>query len=256
MKRATVFGLGILIVATGYSAPLTPVITGYDFNFGAFNSDGPIEWNTNGLAPDTLDFVASSAHTEVTAFWPAWPAPPTFPVFNAAGAFGADLELHAMFTGQDAPYVGPGGVIDVSLTGTGGTAGAPDLMIFGSIPGLGIPFGLLWAIDLNQVSLYGYSSSDAYVLEGAGIIVGGDVPQRYGLIGQQGVMRGNLDFLSRPAGWIPPLYNPLTDPRQLLIRADYSGETGKGYPVPEPATFAAFGLGVAAVGLLRRRRIR
>lgn len=27
-------------------------------------------------------------------------------------------------------------------------------------------------------------------------------------------------------------------------------------PVPEPATFAAFGLGVAAIGLLRRRRIR
>ncbi len=253
MKRIVALALGVGLAGVGFAAPLTPVITAYDFNFGAFNTDGPAEWSTNGLAPDTLDFVAAPFHTEVTALWPAWPVPPVFPVFNGAGSFGGDFELHVQFTGQDAPYVGPGGVIDVSLTGTGGNAAAPDLMIFGAIPGLGIPFGLLWALDLNLVSLYGYSNFDAYVLEGAGVIVGGSVAQQFGLVGQQGVMRGNLDFLQKPPGWIPSLYNPVLDPRQLQIRADYSGETGKGYPVPEPATWIAIGAGIALLASRRKK---
>jgi len=254
MRRYVPLVVAAGMSAFGVAAPLTPTITGFDFNFGAFNSSPPAaEWNTNGVAPDTLDFLPSSAEQEVTAFWPAWPAPPPFIVLNAAGAFGGDFELHVMFTAQDAPYIGPGGVIDVSLTGTGSAPGA-DLNIFGSIPGLGIPFGLLWAIDLERVSLYGYSNFDAYVLEGVGVIVGGDVAIRNQLIGATGVMRGNLDFLDRPAGWIPPLYDPLgAGVPPLQLRAAYSGETGKGYVVPEPATMLALAVGVALMACRRRR---
>lgn len=240
------------IAGTASAFPLLPTITAQDFNFGGWNGPGPAEYATNGLAPDTLVYLPGSLDTEVTAFWPAWPAPPVFPVFNAAGAFGGDLVLGVQFTGQDAPYIGPGGSIDVSLTGTGLYEGA-DLMIFGSIPGMGIGFGLLWALDLRDVSLYGVSDWDAYVLEGAGIIVGGEIAQRNNLIGHEGVMRGHLDFFDRPAGWIPPLYHPLADPRQLDIRAAYSGETGQGTAVPEPATLAALGIGLMAIARRRRK---
>jgi len=254
MKR-TLAALVLCAVTTSvFAAPLTPTITGFDFNFGAYNVDGPPEWSTNGLAPDTLDFVPSPVHTEVTAFWPVWPAPPVFPVFNGGGAFGGDFELHVMFTGQDAPYVGPGGVIDVSLTGTGSIAGGPDLIIMGAIPAMGIPFGPLWMLDLEDVSLYGYSGFDAYVLEGAGTIVGGFIAQQFNLIGQSGVMRGNLDFIDAPAGWIPPLYDPLMDPIQERYRAAYSGETGKGYPVPEPGAMIVLGLGAVALVIRKYRK--
>ena len=247
-------GIGALVLASsGSAAPLTPTITGHDFNFGAFNGLGaPPEWATNGLAPDTLTFIPGG--NEVTAYWPAWPSPPPNAVFDAAGAFGGDFILNVMFTGQDAPYVGPGGTLDVSLTGTGASVAGPDLMIFGGIPSLGIAPPLLWALGLDQVSLYGYSNWDAYVLEGVGTIVGGEIAQRNNLIGQTGVMRGNLDFLDRPVGWIPTLYDPLVDPSTFQIRAAYSGETGVGHAVPEPASRAALMIG--GFGLLARRRRR
>lgn len=251
MRRTLVLSSLAVLSTGGFAAPLTPTITGHDFNFGAFNVEGPPEWSTNGLAPDTLVFTPGTVHQEVTAYWPAWPAPPPHPVFNGAGLFGGDFLLQVQFTGQDAPYVGPGGVIDVSLTGTG--MEGPDLMIFGAIPSLGIGFGLLWAIDLRVVSLYGYSDFDAYVLEGEGIIVGGEIAVRHQLVGQRGVMRGNLDFIDAPAGWIPPLYHPLQDERQGQFRAAYSGETGVGYAVPEPTTIVAIGIGLAALAARRRR---
>jgi hypothetical protein len=225
---------------------LIPQIVGHDINFGAFNAGGPPEWSTNGLAPDTLTFVPGDHH-EATAYWPAWPAPPVLPIFGGGGIFGGDFTLNVMFTGQDAPYVGPGGTLDVSLTGTGASAGAPDLMIFGSIGAPGPPV-LLWALDLELVSLYGYSFDQAYVLEGLGVIVGGTIAHQNNLIGRPGAMRGHLDFLGTP--WIPPMYDPIRDPRQNQFRADYSGETGL---VPEPGTMIAIGAGLAAL-ISRRRR--
>ncbi|MCH8274256.1 MAG: PEP-CTERM sorting domain-containing protein [Armatimonadetes bacterium] len=250
--RTVAIVLGSVLGSAALAAPLTPNIFGHDFNFGAFNSKGPFEYMTNGVAPDTLTYTMSSLDTEVTAYWPFWPAPPVFPVLNLGGVFGGDFELYVEFSGQDAPYVGPGGTLDVSLTGTGANAGGPDLMIWGSIPGAAPP-GLLWALELDVVSLYGYSNFDAYVLEGAGTIVGGLIAERNNLIGEPGVMRGHLDFLDRPAGWIPPLYDT-TEDVQLQLRAAYSGETGWGVPVPEPATLLA--LVVGGLGLLARRRRR
>lgn len=251
MKRLVLGASALALASVVAAAPLTPTITSHDFNFGAFNPPGAgPEWSTGGLGPDTLTFLPGG--NEATAYWPAWPAPPPHPVFDFGGAFGGDFLLRVMFTGQDAPYVGPGGTIDVSLTGTGAGPG-PDLEIFGAIPSLGIAPTLLWAIDLERVSLYGYSGADSYVLEGVGTIVGGEIAQRHNLQGQTGVMRGNLDFLDKPVGWIPALYDPLADPAQHQIRAAYSGETGVGHAVPEPASLAALACGF---GLLARRRRR
>lgn len=232
--------------------PLFPRITGHDFNFGAVNlPDGPVEWATNGAAPDTLTYIPSPTHHEVTAYWPTWPAPPVFPVFDVPGGiFGGDFFLDVRFTGQDAPYVGTT-TIDVSLTGTGNNPG-PDLMIFGSVPGMGFA-GLLWAIELDTVSLYGYSTHPSYVLEGGGTIVDGIVAREFNLIGQTGVMRGNIDFFEPPV-MLPALYDPMVAYSNLPSqwRAAYSGETGKGYVAPEPGTLVVAGL--AALALRRRRR--
>ncbi len=260
--KRVLFLASFAVCGSAVAAPLFPTIFSHDFNFGAFNApDGGPEWATNGLAPDTLSYIASPGHTEVTALWPFWPAPPVVPVFNVAGAFGGDFILQVQFTGQDAPYVGPGGVIDVSLTGTGANSAGADLVILGAIPALGIPFSPLWALELDRVSLYGRAGAGApipgfpsYVLEGAGVIVGGAVAQQFQLIGRPGVMRGHLDFRDTPGFWIPPLYHPLLDPLQAQFRAAYSGETGHGTAIPEPGTMAALGLGAAALLAKRRRK--
>lgn len=255
MKRLVFIVLAGALSAGAYSFPLFPTIFGADFNFGAFNGDGSAEYSTNGLLADTLTYTASASDTEVTAFWPFWPSPPTYPVFNPAGMFGGEFMLKVKFDAQDAPYVGPGGVIDVSLTGTGADPAGPDLMIFGSIPGFGFPVPtLLWAIELEDVSLYGVSDRDAYVLEGVGRIVDGVIAIELGLIGETGVMRGNLDFIDGPRGWMPPLYDPLRDDVDFDIRAAYSGETGFGDAVPEPASMIALSLGLAALVARRRRK--
>lgn len=253
MKKTLPLILGIASISSGWAFPLFPTITGHDFNFGAFNGDGTIEWSAGGTSPDTLFYTPSDIDTEVTAYWPFWPAPPVFPVFNLAGAFGGDFVMGVMFTGQDAPYVGPGGTIDVSLTGTGIDPTGPDLFIVGAIPALGFS-GVLWALDLDLVSLYGYSGLPSYVLEGVGTIAGGLVADKWGLVGKSGVMRGHLDFIDAPPGWIPPLYDPTKSDLDYRIRAAFSGETGQGFAVPEPATMASLFAGIALLGLRKRNR--
>ncbi len=249
MKRTYAVCLGAALAGSGAAFPLFPEIVGHDINFGAFNVGGPPEWATNGLAPDTLTYTLGETHHEATAYWPAWPSPPAVPIFGAGGVFGGDLALRVQFTGQDAPYVGPGGIIDVSLTGTGMSAAIPDLMIFGSLGAPG-PVILLWAMDFDAVSLYGSSARSSYVLEGVGFIVAGEIAQRNNLIGRRGGMRGHLDFPGAPPGWIPALYHPLQDPRQAQFRAAYSGETGL---VPEPASLLVLGLGGLVLASRRRK---
>jgi hypothetical protein len=251
MSRIWVTGSVCAVIATAVGAPLIPPIGLHDFGFGAHNGDQSIEYRTNGSAPDTLVFTRSTLDHEVTAFSPNWPAPPTLPVWdlNTLPGFGGDLVLGAQFTGQDAPI----GSLDVSLTGTGFHAptATADLEIWGKIViDANVTLsGLLWAINLDQVSLYGQSNSMAYVLEGLGTIVGGEVPLHYGLApGSPAAMRGDLDFVDRPAGWLPALYNPLSAGPDVTVRADYSGETGL---VPEPA---ALGLFLGGLMILRRRR--
>lgn len=241
------FGIALLAFsATAFAAPLFPNITSHDFGFGAHNQPGQVEYETNGLAPDTLIFTQSLDDHEVTTYWPAWPDPPTYPVWSVAGVpiFGGDLLMAVQFTGQDAPF----GSINVSLIGTGLNQG-PDLQIFGTIvfPNFTLQ-GLLWSVDLQQVSLYGYANQASYSLEGLGTLVGGLVSDHFGLEGQPACVRGSLSFVGRPGDWIPPLYNPTADARQTSVRASYSGETGV---VPEPAAIGL--LLVGAVAALRRR---
>jgi hypothetical protein len=250
MRSTALLAALLLASAAASAAPLTPAITGYDFNFGAYNTEA-WEYRTNGDQPDTLVYDSFPGDHEVTAFWPSWPNPPVYPVWNQAdGGFGGDFALSVQFPRQDAPYVGPGGTVDVSLVGTGGNTdpGAPDLEIFGTISIGPTRFsGLLWALDLSTVSLYGYSNHDSYVLEGVGTIVGGFIAEQYQLIGKAGAMRGNLDFPDRPAGWMPPLYSPSDETQVEALRAAYSGETG----APEPASCLLL---AAAMLVLRPRR--
>ena len=134
--------------------------------------------------------------------------------------------------------------------------GVADLIIMGSIPSLGIGFGPLWVLDLEDVSLYGVSNSKGYVLEGAGTIMDSLITRHFPeeqLVGKPGVMRGNLDFIDAPAGWMPSLYDP-SDDVNLRIETAYSGETGWGEPIPEPATMIALGFGIAALAARRRRK--
>lgn len=253
--RTLAVALTAALLALGASAaPIYPTIGGHDFNFGGYNSDPTFEYMTNGVQPDTLTYTPNGPgyDHEVTAYWPNWPAQPVLPVWDLGGLpnFGGDLILGMMFTGQDAPYSGPGGVIDVSLTGHGFKVGqaSADLEIWGTIYlNQNVTFqGLLWAMDIEKASLYGYSNQATYVVEGVGAIVGGAVPTYFELIGQQGAVRGHLDFVDRPIGWIPPLYDPLMDVDHR-VRAGYSGETGW---VPEPATLSLL---LAGLALLRRR---
>lgn len=249
--RVILLGATLAACSVALAAPLLPPIVAHDFNFGAYNQmPGAIEWSANGAAPDTLVYTTFEGDHEVSAYWPAWPNPPMVPVWDLTGppSFGGDFALAVQFTGQDAPQ----GPLDVSLTGTGlNTApGAPDLEIWGTVVLPSGPLtGLLWALDLNNVSLYGYSGRNAYNVEGTGTIVGGLVPAFYNLIGQPGAVRGSVDFITPPPGWLPAGYNPVVDPRQDLVRADYSGETG--VTIPEPASLGLLLAGLASI--LRRR---
>ena len=179
--RTLAVALSAALLALGASAaPIYPTIGGHDFNFGGHNSDPTFEYMTNGVLPDTLTYTPNGPgyDHEVTAYWPNWPAQPALPVWDLGGLpnFGGDLILGMMFTGQDAPYSGPGGVIDVSLTGHGFKVGqaSADLEIWGTIYlNQNVTFqGLLWAMDIEKASLYGYSNQATYVVEGVGAIVG------------------------------------------------------------------------------------
>jgi len=254
MRTLAVVLSGALLTLGASAGPINPTIGGHDFNFGAYNSDPTFEYLANGTAPDTLTYTANGPgyDHEVTAYWPNWPNQPVLPVWDLGGIpnFGGDFIMGMMFTGQDAPYVGPGGTIDVSLTGQGFKVGqaSADLEIWGTIYyNQFVTFqGLLWAMDIAEAALYGYSGGATYVVEGVGAIVGGAVPEYFELIGQQGAVRGHLDFVDPPPGWLPPLYHPSMD-LDHRVRAGYSGETGW---VPEPA---ALSLLLAGLGLLRRR---
>ncbi len=247
------WGIVLVISAAVYAAPLTPTITGPDINFGA-----AFTYNTDGVNPDRL-VAGPSVGEEATAYWPNWPSTAgVLPIWytNVAGGpvFGGDVQLDVIFTGHDETPP----PLDVSLTGTGGKQGA-DLEIWGTmVPGG--PNVALWQIDFNQtanpqvpgrVSLYGYKDSQSYVLEGEGLIVGGLLADQMQVIGQTGVMRGNIDLIDFVG--FPAHYDPLSD-KVIEVGGSYSGETGGGYAVPEPATLGLLALGSLFGPWVRRRR--
>ncbi len=233
----------VVVASLAVAAPLVPRIDSHDFNFGASEpaaGGGVPFYEPNGSDPDWLTLSADSLDREVTAFWEIWPVGGTpLPIFNAAGDFGGDLELYLQFDGEDAdpPH------LDVSLTGSGRQDGA-DLIIWGAIPDLGIPFSVLMAVDVEQASLYGYGGSSSFVLETAGVIVDVNpgLPGAAELLGQSAVSRGNIDFLSLA---LPSGYDPLVDMDLPPDGGAYSGEAGRGVPTPEPASLALLLVGLA-----------
>jgi hypothetical protein len=236
---------GLMFVSgVAFGAPLIPTITSNDFNFGAFNQSGTVEYQTYGNEYDVLYYEYASLDQEVTAYWPDWPNNPVCPVYDVTGQnFGGDFGMEADFTGQDAQFGG----FDVSLTGTWGF-----VAIYGTVTVNQVTYsGQLWNLALDKVSLYGYSAHNSYVLEGTGTIIGGYIAQANDLIGTPGAMRGHLDFQGPQVSWIPSLYDPL-DPAPPLesIRAAYSGETGA---VPEPATLLLLGTGLATLFVRRKK---
>jgi PEP-CTERM motif len=248
------WGIVLMLGGAVYAAPITPTITGPDINFGA-----QFTYTTNGAAPDRL-VAGPSSGEEATAYWPNWPStigvqPIWYTGVTGGPVFGGDLRLDVVFTGHDETPP----PLDVSLTGTGGTAGA-DLEIWGTMTP-GAPNVLLWQIDLNQtanpnvpgrVSLYGYKDYPSYVLEAEGLITGGELAVAKNVVGQTGVMRGNIDLIDFVG------FTARYDPASLVnhqIAGSYSGETGGGYGVPEPATIGLLVLG-SLFGLWSRRSRR
>ncbi len=87
LALSAVLGVSTAVLA----APLVPRMISHDINFGA-REDG-LNYGMNGLAPDTLDYIARDLDTEATAIWPVWPFAGPFPVLNAAGVFGGDVAM-------------------------------------------------------------------------------------------------------------------------------------------------------------------
>lgn len=250
--------------SAAYAAPMMPTILSNDWAVGGFNADGQAEYLTNGLGADRLIYTRSAANGEVVGYWPAWPAPAALPVLDLANFFGGDFAMNVIFTGQDAPYVGGPSTLDVSLTGTGGNDNGNDLELWGRVSAGGAPpAGLMWAMDISSVSMYGYSNWNSYVFEAVGTITGGSLADLFGVTGFSGVVRGHIDFPdfaedgfggigpNRPAGFFTPGYDPMAADIDAGVRAGFSGEVGEGVVIPEPTTAGLLLLGVAA--LARRR---
>ncbi|HNQ25018.1 MAG TPA: hypothetical protein PKK06_18220 [Phycisphaerae bacterium] len=262
MRQAYLAAAAVLAAGTAaFGAPLTPSIIGADINFGA-----EFQYSTNGALPDTLVSSADNGiGGEATAYWPNWPnVAGVTPIWYDLGVpgdfdynFGGDLRLAVKLTGYDTA-VPP---LGVSLVGTGlhTSPGAADLEVWGYLSRTGFPDVanvLLWAIDLSHVSLYGSSDSLSYLLEGTGTIVGGAIAETKSLLGTEGVMRGNIDFAAGFAvadalHGLPSHYSPAAD--VLAIGSgSYSGETGPGHAVPEPAAAVLLAVGLALAAPRRR----
>jgi hypothetical protein len=244
-------GLTLVVVTGGaVAAPHFPPITDHRFQFDAINPDGTLAYATNGTSPDTLTYVRRMADHESISYRPDGEGGDIYPIWDEVVGpplFGGDFYMALQFNSQDAPI----GDLDVSLVGTGANTepGAADLEIYGTLeldddPNNALK-GLLWAVDLESVSLYGNSENPSYSVDGVGTVVGGLVAELNGLVGGFGAVRGEMDFRSAPEDWMPAFYDP-TDDVDLELQADYSGDSG----VPEPTTLVMLLVGA---GLWRRR---
>jgi hypothetical protein len=237
---------GGLVTAVTVAAPLTPRIESHDFAFGAGEPASVPFYDPRGAEPDYLTLAADTLDREATAFWEVWPGGNPLFIYNIQDEFGGDFALDLEFDGEDAVPAH----LDVSITGTGRNAGA-DLFLWGKMPEAGITeYEMLIAIDVEQASLYGLGGGQSFSLETAGVFtyVNPSLPGGGGLVGEGAVSRGSIDFLELE---LPSGYDPLVDYGVAADGGGYSGEVGRGFPIPEPAGLLTLLVGA---GIAIRRR--
>jgi len=256
MVRNSLVGLLLVTVASPvFAAPLFPSIISDDFGFLA--SYGAT-YDFNGSSPDRL--LVSLGGREVYYYTATIVPPNVAPVFDVAmdpnygpnfAFFGGDLYLNLVFTASDAPFTGPGGTIDVSLTGMGGNNDGKgyDLEIWGQF--LGGPYqpvsGLLLAMEITSASLYGYGGGSGYQVEAIGTIKESVIP--WLTLDQPGAVTGTLLGITLPSQYTPQQQG-MGAPAGIV----YSGHAG--VVIPEPVTYLTTLVGALGVWSFRRRHGR
>jgi len=275
MRKTLILAVvGVLSGVVATSAPAAPIgvrVEDHDFTIDVpFSALYYAEYNYNGTAADTITLTSDAPNHYVPSYSyegdlptvvgpPAGPAASSdpYPVgHTASGQWGGDLDLELSFSTSDGPYTGTGDAFDISLNGTSG-----HLKIVGEIYNQAIGGGALYPgsgdvtlldITFDTTSLLARVNKDRiFKVEAAGTLntLLGETPP-------QGLDRAVVmfDFAAEPAGtavFTDPAYTP-TDDVSGSVEGGIGGHTG----VPEPATLALLGAGLAGAVLARRRRRR
>ena len=231
--RGLAIAVVFMVVFSTYSAsadPIQPHLTGLDLDF----SYSSVSYD---CATQTL---SGSATYAVTSFKPVL-AGTAYPVYNLDNNPGAAFSLIAVFD-----HLGTEFDVDGFFTTPG--LSAPDLVITGKIPALGMDGssgGKLIEADVMDLQMYGSAGSAAFSLNGYFRVTGGDL-----------VTEGYIDEndIVGMASWVTAV-NP-SPSKGFAFDGDFSTTTHMGEvgSIPEPATIGLVALAGGVLAALRRRR--